>query len=123
MVYRLLADVVVVAHFLFIVFVLLGGLLALRWRWFPWIHLAAACWGVLVELGGWFCPLTPLEIWLRRAGGTAGYEAGFIEHYLLPIIYPAELTRELQLGFGLLPIGVNAIVYTLVWRRWTRGTK
>ena len=117
MVYRVLADLITLAHFTFIVFVLLGGLLALRWRWVPWVHLPAAAWGVTIELCGWFCPLTPLENLLRRASGSAGYEGGFIEHYLMPIIYPANFTRELQLLFGCFLAVLNVAIYLAVWRR------
>jgi hypothetical protein len=117
MLYRALADLVVVTHFSFIVFVLLGGLLALRWRWIPWAHLPAAAWGAAVEFFGWFCPLTPLENHLRRASGSAGYADGFVERYVLPVVYPAELTRELQLLLGAVLVGLNAAIYLVVWRR------
>jgi hypothetical protein len=113
---RVLADVVVLLHLLFILFMLLGGLAALRWRWFPWIHLPAALWGVYLEISGRVCPLTPLEIWLRQKGGSSGYEGGFVEHYLLPIIYPAALTREVQLLLGIGLLGVNIVVYAIVRR-------
>ena len=117
MLYRLLADFVAVTHLLFIFFVLFGGVLAFRWRRLPWIHLPAAAWGVAVELFGWFCPLTPLENVLRRASGSAGYAGGFIERYIVPVIYPAELTRELQIGLGVGLIALNAVIYFVVWRR------
>lgn len=118
--YRLLADAVLVLHLVFVAFALAGGLLALRWRWMPWVHLPALAWGAVVELTGWICPLTPLENALRTAGGEAGYSGSFIEHYLLPLLYPAALTRDTQwlLGGGLLAF--NAIVYLLVWRRIRR---
>ena len=93
MLYQALADLVVLIHVAFILFALLGGLLALRWHWMPWAHLPAVCWGTAVEIFGWFCPLTPLENSLRRASGAAGYSGGFIERHLLPMIYPAEFTR------------------------------
>lgn len=118
MLYRVLADLVVLAHLAFIVFALLGGMLALRWRWMPWAHLPAALWGALVEFFGWFCPLTPLENSLRRASGTAGYSGGFIEHYIIPIIYPAELTREVQVFLGLAVLAVNLAIYLMVWHRF-----
>ncbi len=117
MLYQALADVVALTHLAFIVFALLGGLLALRWRWIPWVHLPAACWGVAVEFFGWFCPLTPIENALHRASGAAGYLGGFIERHLGPIIYPAELTREFQLFLAGVLIGVNVAVYLVVWRR------
>lgn len=115
--YRVLADAVLALHLAFVAFAVLGGLAALRWRWMPWLHLPALAWAALIEFGGWICPLTPLENALRRAGGAAGYPGGFIEHYLLPMLYPAGLTREVQwlLGGGLLL--VNAVVYLLLLRR------
>lgn len=118
MLYRVLADLVVLAHLAFIVFALLGGMLALHWRWMPWAHLPAALWGALVEFFGWFCPLTPLENSLRLASGTAGYSGGFIEHYIIPIIYPAELTREVQVFLGLAVLAVNLAIYLMVWHRF-----
>jgi hypothetical protein len=87
---RIAADLVVLAHLGFILFVILGGLLVLRWPRMAWIHLPAVIWGALIEFAGWICPLTPLENWLREASGTAGYQGGFIEHYLVPIVYPAN---------------------------------
>lgn len=105
------ADAVLLLHFLFIVFVVAGGLLALYRPWIVALHLPAVLWGVLVEWTGWLCPLTPLEQSLRRAAGQGGYEGGFIEHYLWPLIYPAGLTRELQWLLGLLVIVINAMIY------------
>lgn len=120
MLWRVLADAVVVFHIAFVAFAVLGGLLAFRWRWMPWLHLPALAWGVTVEFTGWICPLTPLENVLRRAAGEAAYSGGFVEHYLLPILYPAALTRELQfvLGGGLLLF--NLVVYFFVWRKLRR---
>ena len=112
-----LADLVILVHTSFIVFVLLGGLLAFRWRWMPLAHLPAVVWGAAVEFFGWVCPLTPLENLLRRAGGGAGYSVSFIERYLVPLVYPAELTRELQFLLGGSVVTVNAAVYFLVLRR------
>jgi cobalamin synthase len=121
--YRILADVVVGVHALFVVFVVLGGLLALRWSWVAAAHLPAAVWGALIEFRGWVCPLTPLENSLRASAGQAGYEGGFIEHYLLPVLYPTGLTREVQVVFGTLVIAVNLAVYAMVlWRR-ARGPR
>jgi Protein of Unknown function (DUF2784) len=117
---RLLADLVVGLHFLFVLFVVLGGLLALRWPRVMWLHLPAAVWGALIELGGWICPLTPLEKSLRERAGAAGYEGGFIEHYLIPVLYPGALTREIQLGLGAGVIAVNFLVYVYVLRRARR---
>lgn len=121
--YRLAADAVLLVHFLFVLFVPLGGLLALRWPRIAWIHLPAAIWGAWIELAGWVCPLTPLENRLRRLGGEAGYEGGFIETYLMGALYPEGLTREVQLTLAALVVGINAVVYTVVVRRWRRRTR
>ncbi len=118
MIYRILADLVALTHFAFIVFALLGGLLALRWRWVPWAHVPAVVWGAAVEFFGCFCPLTPLENALRRQGGSVGYSGGFIERYLMPLIYPEELTREIQLLLGCVLVVLNLAVYLVVWRRF-----
>ena len=122
MIHRLAADAVLLLHLGFILFVLLGGLLALRWRWAPMLHLPAAAWGVYVELSGGLCPLTPLENRLRSAAGEAGYTGGFIEHYLLALIYPAGLTHEIQYVLVAIVVGVNGLAYAWVWRRRRRGT-
>lgn len=121
--YALLADLVVVLHGLFIVFVVLGGILALRWRWVIWLHLPAAAWGALVELAGWWCPLTPLENRYRRMAGQEGYSGGFIETYLVPIIYPGALTREIQVALGVSVVVINVAIYAWVLRsrRAARG--
>ncbi len=121
MLYRALADFVVLTHLAFIVFALLGGLLALRWRWMPWIHIPAVSWGAVVAFFGWFCPLTPLENSLRRASGSDGYSGGFIEQYVVPIIYPTELTRGLQVFLGFIVLVVNLSIYWVVWRRARAG--
>jgi hypothetical protein len=115
--YRLLADAVVVLHFAFVLFVVFGGLLALRWPRALWLHAPAAVWGALIEFAGWICPLTPLENELRRRGGEAGYTGGFIEHYVLPILYPAQLTRATQLVLGALVLAINVTVYAIVIAR------
>jgi hypothetical protein len=117
MIYRLLSDMVVLIHLVFILFVAAGGLLALRWPLVSLLHLPAATWGAVIELNGWYCPLTPLENHFRRLAGSQGYAGGFIEHYLLPVIYPAELTREIQVGLGILVIAVNCIPYALLLSR------
>lgn len=120
---RALADLVLILHLAFIVFVVAGGLLALRWRWFPLIHLPAALWGVFIESSGGICPLTPLENKLRRAAGASGYSGGFVEHYLVPIIYPAELSLPVQLVLAGLLVLANALVYGLVWRQLRRARR
>jgi hypothetical protein len=118
--YGLAADLVVVLHLAFVLFVVLGGLLALRWPRLAWIHLPVAAYGALIELVGWICPLTPLENWLRQAAGETGYEGGFVEHYLLPVLYPRALTAGLQLTLGLLVILANAAIYAAVLSRRRR---
>ncbi len=117
MLYRTLADLVALAHLAFIIFAVFGGLLALCWRWVPWVHIPAVTWGAALEFFGWFCPLTPLENSLRRVSGSADYSGGFIERYLMPIIYPTELTREFQLFLGCVLVVFNLAVYLAVWRR------
>lgn len=118
---RVLADAVLVAHLAFILFVVLGGFLALRWSWAPALHLPAALWGVFIELTGGVCPLTPLENVLRKAAGAEGYSGGFIEHYLVSLIYPEELSRPLQQVLATALVAVNLGVYASVWRRLRRG--
>ena len=120
MLYKLLGDAVAILHLLFVAFVVIGGLLALRWRWLPWLHLPALAWGATVEFTGGICPLTPLENWLRSAGGVAGYSGGFVDHYLLPLLYPASLDRELQLVLGSGLLAINATAYFFLWRRTRR---
>lgn len=120
--YGLLAAVVVVAHLAFLVFVTLGALLALRWKRAPWLHVPALLWGSWIELTGGLCPLTPLENRLRQAAGESGYAGGFIEHYLLPIIYPAGLTHETQIALGVALILGNVAIYVWILRRWRLGS-
>jgi hypothetical protein len=116
--YGNLATAVVLAHFAFIVFVMFGGLLALRWPRAPWIHIPLFLWGGYVELAGAICPLTPLENGLRRAAGDAQYAGGFIEHYLLPVMYPSGLTRTVQIVLGVALVLLNVAIYSFViWRR------
>ena len=115
--YRFFADVLVVVHFLFILFVVAGGMLILYRPRLVFLHLPAVIWGAAVELCGWICPLTPLENYFRRIAGDAGYSGGFIEHYLVPLIYPENLTAETQYIFGGLVIVVNLIFYFILWRR------
>jgi len=117
MVYRFAADVVVVVHLAFIVFVLLGGLLALRRRWIAWLHLPAAAWGVFVELTGRLCPLTDWENEFLRRAGEAGYSGGFVERYLLPIVYPAGLTETIQLWLAGIIVAINVVIYAWLLNR------
>jgi hypothetical protein len=115
--YRLGADLVLLLHLAFVLFVLAGGLLVLKWRRLAWLHLPAVGWAAVVEFTGWICPLTPLENVLRAGAGAATYDADFIEHYLLPLLYPAALTRDIQLILGMIVIGVNLAVYAWLWRQ------
>ena len=118
MIYRALADLVVVLHLSFVLFVVLGGLLPLRWPWVAFLHIPAAVWGVLIEYTGWICPLTPFENSLRVSGGGAGYSGGFIEHYIRPLLYPNGLTRGTQFLLGTLALLLNVAAYTVVVMRW-----
>ncbi|MBW2644727.1 MAG: DUF2784 domain-containing protein [Deltaproteobacteria bacterium] len=111
MFYRVLADAVVVAHLAFAVFAVIGGALVLRWRRCAWIHVPAALWAVVIECMGWVCPLTPLENWFRQKAGSIGYETGFIEHYIIPVLYPTALTRGTQIALGLFVLVVNLGIY------------
>jgi hypothetical protein len=119
--YGLLADAVFVLHFAFIVFVGLGGLLVLWRPWLAWLHLPAAAWGALIEIAGWTCPLTPLEWHWRAQAGEAAFSGGFIDRYLVPLIYPAGLTRGMQIAIGVLVIAVNAAIYAWLLTRGRRG--
>lgn len=121
MLYRILADFLVLFHLAFVFFVALGGLLVLRWRGWAWVHLPAAAWGALIEFAGWICPVTPLEIRFRVLGGEAGYPGGFVEHYLVPLLYPGALTRLHQIVLGLLVVGVNLTIYGRVARSLLKG--
>ena len=118
MIYRVLADLVVIIHLLFIVFALMGALLVI-WRGFMvFIHIPAAIWVSVISFKGWVCPLTPLENHLRIAAGSEGYTGGFVEHYLIPVIYPANLTLNHQVVLGFIAIAINAGLYSLVFYRY-----
>jgi hypothetical protein len=108
------ADIVVLIHFLFILFIVLGGALVLKWRWIAWIHIPCAIWGAAIEFFGWICPLTPLENRLRIEAVNSGYNGGFIDHYIMPIVYPQGLTRGIQLALGIGVVTINLCVYGLV---------
>ena len=116
MLYRLAADLVVLLHLSFVLFVLLGGLFALKWRRVAWLHLPAAAWGAFIEFSGWICPLTPLENWLRTQGGEAGYPGDFLSKYLLAVLYPEALTPQIQTILGLVVLAVNLTIYGWLWR-------
>lgn len=117
MLYRIAADGLVLFHLLFILFVLFGGLLVLKWRHLAWWHLPAAAWGVAVEVFHLTCPLTQWENLMRNAAGQTGYGGGFIEHYVWPVIYPAGLTPSIQLGLGGVVLAINVWVYVRVFRQ------
>ncbi|RLJ68500.1 DUF2784 domain-containing protein [Sulfurisoma sediminicola] len=116
----LLADLVVLLHLGFVIFVVSGGLLALRWPRAAWLHLPAAAWGAAVEFFGWICPLTPLENALRQTSGGGAYSGDFVSRYLLPVLYPAGLTAEIQMLLGIGVLATNATVYAWVFHHRVR---
>ena len=116
-------DAILLFHGAFVLFVVGGGLLAMRFRKLLGWHLAAAAWGAVVEINGWICPLTFLENWLRVATGVAGYQGGFLAHYLFAMIYPDGLTRRMQIGLGIGVVLVNAFVYGYLWPRLVRARR
>lgn len=120
MTYRILADLVALTHFAFVLFVIAGALLLLHSRWWAVLHVPAFAWGALIEFRGWVCPLTPLENALRARAGQAGYAGGFVEHYITRLIYPEGLTRGIQVALGALVLVGNVLLYWWLWRR-TRG--
>jgi len=116
--YSLLADLVVVIHFLFILFVIFGGLFVIRKKNWAWLHIPAALWGAIVEFTGWICPLTPVENWLRLQGGGPAYTSGFIERYVVSIVYPSFLTHFQQIFLGLAVIIINGAIYGwIIWKQ------
>jgi hypothetical protein len=117
MAFRLLADATVVLHLAFVLFVVGGGVLVLRWPRIAWVHIPAAAWGAWVEFAGWVCPLTPMENWLRQRGGQATYTASFVDQYVLPVLYPPALSREIQWLLGAVVLAINAGVYVVIVRR------
>jgi len=117
--YWLLANALALLHFAFILFVVAGGLLVASKKQLVWLHLPAVIWGALIEFMGWLCPLTPLENRFRRLSGESGYEGGFVEHYLLPLIYPETLTAATQTLLGSLVLATNFLIYFWLWRRGT----
>ena len=118
MLYDLLATAIVLLHFSFVLFVVGGGLLLYKWPWLAWLHLPAVIWAALLEFNSWVCPLTPLEQQLRSAAGQAGYSGGFVDHYLLALLYPVGLDGNMQVILGSLVVVVNVLVYgVLGWHR------
>lgn len=120
---RLLADVVLLLHAAFVLFVMLGALLVLRWPRLAWVHVPAVLWGAGIEFTGRVCPLTPLENHLRRLAGDEGYAGGFVEHYVFPVLYPDGLTRNAQLVLGVLVLVINVTVYGWAIRRRHRPVR
>jgi hypothetical protein len=120
MLYRAAADAVLLLHLAFVLFVVLGGFLVLRWRKLAWAHLPAVAWGALIEFSGWICPLTPLEIALRHAAGDAAYAGDFVEHYIVALLYPDSLTRDMQVALGIAVVLLNTVIYGAVLRRQYR---
>lgn len=115
--YWILANLTLILHSIFICFVVLGGLLVFRWRWIFFLHLPAVVWGTLIEYQEWLCPLTPLEQHFRQMAGQAGYAGGFIEHYLLPLLYPSDLNRDVQIVLGSFVVAINILIYGWLTRR------
>ena len=118
---KLAADFVVLLHFAFIIFVVFGGLAGWRRPILMWLHIPAAAWGAFIELSGRVCPLTPLENRLRIAAGEIGYSGGFIEQYLIPVVYPDDLTRWVQISLGVGGVVINVVVYWLLVARRLRA--
>ncbi len=124
MVYQIFADLVVVIHLAFVIFVVLGAVLTLWRRWIIWLHFPAFLWAVWIEFTGGICPLTPLENWLRIKGGQGGYAGDFVATYLLPVLYPAGLTRNVQLLLAMMVIVINVAIYgSIFYKRSREKTK
>lgn len=123
MLFRRFADFVLVIHLTFVLFVVFGGLAALRWPRLAWLHIPVALYGATIEFLGSVCPLTPFEVWLRQRGGEAGYAGGFIEHYITAALYPTGLSREIQLALGSAVLLINAVLYGVWWRRRRRKVR
>jgi hypothetical protein len=117
LIYRALADLVLLVHLAFVLFVVLGGLLVLSRPRLAWVHVPAALWGILIEYRGWICPLTPLENSLRTRGGQAGYAGGFVNHYIQPLLYPVGLARATQVVLGSIVLIINLTVYAILVSR------
>lgn len=117
MIYRIAADLVVLVHFAFVLFVALGGFLVIRWKRLAWVHLPIAIYGTVIEFVGFICPLTPLENRLRQRGGESGYAGSFVEEYVMSFLYPEGLTRQVTIAIGILVIVLNVVAYTIVMHR------
>jgi hypothetical protein len=116
MVYQLLATAVALVHLAFVLFVVLGGVFVLRWPKLAWVHLPAAVWGAAIEFGGWVCPLTRCENYFLRQAGKAGYDDGFVAHYIFALLYPNGMTRGIEIAIGVFVLAVNVSVYAKVFR-------
>ena len=119
--YRVAADLLVLLHLAFIIFVVAGGLAVFKWPWMAFLHIPAAVWGAMIEYKGWICPLTPWENSLRKLAGEEGYTEGFIEHYILQIIYPPGLTRDIQTTLGTVVLVINLLIYAVLLYRLLRN--
>jgi len=117
MAYRAAADAILVTHLAFVLFAVFGALLILRWPRLAWLHVPAVVWAAFVEFNGTICPLTPLEVILRRQAGEAGYAGGFIDHYFMPLLYPEGLTRDMQTILGAIVVAINAAIYIVAFMR------
>jgi hypothetical protein len=117
MAYRAAADAILVAHFAFVLFVVLGALLVLRWPRLAWLHIPAVVWAAYIEFSGTICPLTPLEVALRQRAGQAGYGGGFVDHYVVSLLYPEGLTQNTQAMLGAVLVAINAAIYIVAFRR------
>lgn len=120
MIFSVLADLAVLVHAMFVIFVVCGGLAVLRWPRLAWLQLPAALWGAIIEFKGWICPLTYLENHFRQLSGAAGYSGSFIEHYLEPLLYPLGLTSRFQVCMALAVVGLNAAFYFCLWWKVSR---
>ena len=118
--YRILADGVLLIHFAFVLFVAAGGILVYYRPKLAWVHLPCVAWGALIEFYGWICPLTPLENYLRYRGAAGGYDESFLAHYLISILYPQALTPQIQIALGVIVLGINAMIYGLIWYRYKK---
>ena len=123
MLFRILIDLTIFIHFGFAIFAAIGGLFALRWRTVIIFHLPACIWAALIEFSGWICPLTPLENWFRIKGAATGYQNGYLDPYILPILYPENLTRGIQIVLGILVITANAIIYGIIVKKAIQNKK
>ena len=117
MIYLFLAESILFIHFVFVLFAVFGGIAVLKWKKIAWLHVPAVIWATLIEFTGWICPLTPLENWLRFQGEELGYSTGFIEYYILPLLYPSMLTRNLQITLGASLLIFNLFIYLWVLSR------